>query len=175
MPVFQLFTEERTSDCFTLRRGGGVFYAGKFFTFDAGHRLLSHPELCRHLHGHTYRLEVVVRAQELDECGMVCDFKALSQVVKRVLASFDHATILAERDPLVAALRASGERLVLLPEEPTAEVLARHLFVELERAMAQAVQDPGALAPYRLRPEVQLAAVRLWETPTTWAEFRREG
>ena len=152
-----------------------VFYAAKVFSFDAGHRLLSHPELCRHLHGHTYRLEVVVGVEKLDPYGMVCDFKALSHLVKEVLARYDHAMILAEGDPLVGTLRETGERLVLLSEEPTADVLARHLFRELARAMAEAVRDPGVLAPYRPRPNVQLVAVRLWETPTTWAEFRREG
>jgi 6-pyruvoyltetrahydropterin/6-carboxytetrahydropterin synthase len=151
-----------------------VFYAGKAFTFDAGHRLLSHPELCRHPHGHTYRLEVVVAAPQLDDNAMVCDYKALTALVKGVLAEYDHAMILAQWDPLVGVLQQQEERVVLLPEEPTAEVLARHLFSQLQEAFAQALENPAKVAPYRFRPEVKLVALRLWETPTTWAEFRPE-
>lgn len=149
-----------------------MFYVAKQFTFDAGHRLLSHPELCRHPHGHTYRLEVVLAARELDANAMVCDYKALSRLVKGVLVAYDHAMILARHDPLCAVLRERGERLVVLEEEPTAEVLARHLFFELQQAMRRAAAHTDQLAPYGFGEGVELVAVRLWETPTSWAEYR---
>lgn len=149
-----------------------MFYLGKQFTFDAGHRLLSHPELCRYPHGHTYRLEVVLAARELDANAMVCDYKALSRLVRDVLAAYDHAMILARQDPLCAVLRERGERLVVLEEEPTAEVLVRHLFLQLQQALTRAAAHTDQLAPYGFRQGVELVAVRLWETPTSWAEYR---
>lgn len=149
----------------------GTFRVAKHFTFDAGHRLTRHPELCRHPHGHTYRLEVVLEASTLDANAMVCDYKALSLVVRQVLAPYDHAMVLWSQDPLCAVLHEAGERVVVLDAEPTAEVLARHLFFQLRDAFAAAVAEPQRIAPYTWRPEVRLAAVRLWETPTTWAEY----
>jgi len=38
--------------------------------------------------------------------------------------------ILWEQDPLVPALQKAGEKLVLTPEHPTAEVLAKWIFTE---------------------------------------------
>ncbi|MGC8917020.1 MAG: 6-pyruvoyl trahydropterin synthase family protein [Thermoanaerobaculum sp.] len=149
----------------------GRFRVAKQFTFDAGHRLVSHPELCRHPHGHTYRVEVVLEAETLDANSMVCDYKALSILVRSVIQKLDHAMILWRGDPLCALLEAAGERVVLLEAEPTAEALARHLFGEIRAAFGAAVSQPQRVAPYRWRPDVRLVAVRLWETPTTWAEY----
>lgn len=149
----------------------GSFRVAKQFTFDAGHRLLSHPELCRHPHGHTYRLEVVLEAPSLDECAMVCDYKALSLLVRSVLASLDHAMILWREDPLREVLERAGERVVVLQAEPSAEVLAQHIFFEIKRAFDKALAEPQRVAPYRWRSEIRLVSVRLWETPTTWAEY----
>lgn len=149
-----------------------MFYVCKRFSFDAGHRLLAHPKLCRHPHGHTYQLEVVLAAEELDENGMVCDYKALSIIVKATLAKFDHAMILNRRDPLCSVLSAQGERLVVLDDEPTAEVLAKLLFTQLNTAFADAAANASLVAPYRWRRDCQLVSVRVWETPKTWAEYR---
>lgn len=149
-----------------------MFYICKRFSFDAGHRLLSHPELCRHPHGHTYRVEVVLAAEKLDENAMVCDYKALSMIVKRALAKYDHAMILHRRDPLGPVLSAQGERLVIFDQEPTAEVLAQQLFSQLHGAFAEAAADPSLVAPYRWRRDCHLVSVRVWETPKTWAEYR---
>ncbi|MFZ5803568.1 MAG: 6-pyruvoyl trahydropterin synthase family protein [Acidobacteriota bacterium] len=149
----------------------GRFRVAKQFNFDAGHRLVSHPELCRHPHGHTYRLEVRLEACSLDANGMVCDYKALSRLVRSVLAPLDHAMILWREDPLREVLEKAGERVVALGAEPTAEVLAQHIYFEIKRAFAEALAEPQRVAPYRWRPEIRLLSVRLWETPTTWAEY----
>ncbi|MFN3413579.1 MAG: 6-pyruvoyl trahydropterin synthase family protein [Thermoanaerobaculum sp.] len=149
----------------------GSFRVAKQFTFDAGHRLVSHPELCRHLHGHTYRVEVVLEAPSLDANAMVCDYKALSLLVRSVLAPLDHAMILWRGDSFRDVLEKAGERVVVLEAEPSAEVLAQHIFCELEKAFAAALAEPHRVAPYRWRPEIRLVCVRLWETPTTWAEY----
>jgi len=62
----------------------------KAFSFDAAHQLPWHQGKCRHLHGHTYRLEVTV-AGPINENGIVLDFDDLSAAVKRtVIERFDH-------------------------------------------------------------------------------------
>ncbi|XOQ52543.1 MAG: 6-carboxy-5,6,7,8-tetrahydropterin synthase [Succiniclasticum sp.] len=62
----------------------------KEFEFDAAHYLPSYNGKCEHLHGHTYRLVVMVDGSP-DAEGMVIDFTKLKQIVKeRVLAKMDH-------------------------------------------------------------------------------------
>ncbi|MFQ5828699.1 MAG: 6-pyruvoyl tetrahydropterin synthase family protein [Candidatus Methylomirabilia bacterium] len=41
------------------------------FTLDAAHRIPGHAGKCAYLHGHTYRLQVTVGANQLDRLGMV--------------------------------------------------------------------------------------------------------
>jgi 6-pyruvoyltetrahydropterin/6-carboxytetrahydropterin synthase len=61
---------------------------GRQFHFDSSHVLPGHPK-CGVLHGHTYRVEVVVEGDEAAD--MVVDFDALRACVDSVLAELDHA------------------------------------------------------------------------------------
>jgi 6-pyruvoyltetrahydropterin/6-carboxytetrahydropterin synthase len=84
------------------------------FTFDAAHTLPFHPGKCKHLHGHTYRLEVAIRGP-LDGNGMIVDFAEVKSIVReRILDRCDH--------------RFLDE---VFPFPTTAENLARHFFETL--------------------------------------------
>lgn len=136
----------------------------KRFHFHAAHRIPRHTGRCAWLHGHTYGLAVTVEASDLDPLDMVLDFGDLGDVVRAaVLDRWDHATLLRRDDPLVAAIAAAEprahERLVLLGESPTAEVLAREAF----QAIAK-----------RLPERVTLVRVTLRETTMSEAEYGRE-
>ena len=54
---------------------------------DCAHLLPGHPK-CGQLHGHTYRVEVVVEGEMKD--GMVLDFADLKGQIRSVLARYDH-------------------------------------------------------------------------------------
>jgi 6-pyruvoyltetrahydropterin/6-carboxytetrahydropterin synthase len=66
----------------------------KSFTFEAAHLLPHHPGKCARLHGHSYRLEVVLEGPLQNEgpaTGMVEDFEVVSTVTKTtVIADLDH-------------------------------------------------------------------------------------
>ena len=65
----------------------------KDFKFDAAHNLIHYHGKCEKLHGHTYRLRVVLEG-EPDAEGMIIDFIELKQIVKeRVISRIDHAYI----------------------------------------------------------------------------------
>ena len=65
----------------------------KDFTFDAAHNLVDYHGKCERLHGHTYRLRVVLEG-EPDAEGMIMDFLELKAIVKeRVLSQLDHSYI----------------------------------------------------------------------------------
>jgi 6-pyruvoyltetrahydropterin/6-carboxytetrahydropterin synthase len=61
------------------------------FDFDAAHRLPNLPRghKCRRLHGHTYRVEVVLRG-EPDERGFVVDYAEIAKAWKPVHKTLDH-------------------------------------------------------------------------------------
>lgn len=62
----------------------------KQFSFDAAHVLPDHPGKCSRLHGHTYKLEIMLEG-EIQENGMVFDFFELKQIVnEKILERLDH-------------------------------------------------------------------------------------
>jgi 6-pyruvoyltetrahydropterin/6-carboxytetrahydropterin synthase len=63
---------------------------GKVFYFDSAHYLPDYCGKCENLHGHTYRLEVVIE-DGVKEDGMVLDFTILKGiVVEEVIDKLDH-------------------------------------------------------------------------------------
>lgn len=62
----------------------------KIFTFDSAHKLEEYEGKCRHLHGHTYRLEITVKGP-MGNNGMVFDFSVLKKIVTdKVIVKLDH-------------------------------------------------------------------------------------
>ena len=92
-------------------------YLRKEFKFDAAHNLVNYHGKCENLHGHTYRLAVVLEGDPDDE-GMVFDFVELKKFVSElVLSKLDHAYI---ND--------------ILPQ-PTAECISQWVFKTLDRPL----------------------------------------
>ena len=58
--------------------------------FSAGHHLRNYPGNCEKPHGHNWKIEVTVRATELDELGMAIDFRVVKDAVKNVIDTLDH-------------------------------------------------------------------------------------
>ena len=127
----------------------------KLIDFCYGHRLLNHDGKCRHLHGHNGRIEIDLESNRLDGLGMVLDFAAVRDLVRRwVDDHLDHRMILCRSDPIVPVLRAQGEPMFLMDENPTAENIARLIFKHGRAA------------------GLPIAELRLWESPSSCASYR---
>ncbi|MBC8281944.1 MAG: 6-carboxytetrahydropterin synthase [Chloroflexi bacterium] len=128
------------------------------FTFDSGHRLLDYDGKCAYPHGHTYRAEVFLDSEKLNDLGLVHDFTELKDKVKGwVDENWDHAFLVNSRDEeLIAGLgSASLVRLYKFPDEnPSCEVMSRVLYEKTVQLC-------------RLTP----AKVRLWESVNQYAEY----
>lgn len=130
------------------------YEVSKAIHFCYGHRLLGYDGPCRFLHGHNARAEVIVAAAQLDAHGMAHDFRAIKQIVKTWIdAHLDHRMLLQRGDPVAEFLAAQGEPLYLMDVPPTAENIAREIFVH--------AREHG----------LPVTAVRLWETHDSCAIF----
>jgi 6-pyruvoyltetrahydropterin/6-carboxytetrahydropterin synthase len=112
----------------------------KLFDFSASHRLEHLPDghPCARLHGHNYRVEVVIESPCLDDRGFCqVDYGELAPFKAFLDERLDH--------------RHLNEAV---PVRPTAENLAKYLY---DRARE--------VTPW-------VTAVRVSETPKTWAEYR---
>lgn len=87
----------------------------RVFYFDAAHHLPDYKGKCERLHGHTYKLEVVLKG-EVGRKGMLMDFTELKEIVNSsILELLDHSNL---ND---------------LFENPTAENIASWILNELKK------------------------------------------
>lgn len=91
-------------------------------SFSSAHNLREYNGACENLHGHNWRVEVSVKAEETGANGMVMDFKELKTHTKEIIAALDHK-YLNETPPF--------DKL-----NPTAELIARHIFNTLKTPLA---------------------------------------
>jgi len=131
-----------------------MYLVTKRIEFCYGHRLLDYDGICKHPHGHNAVVEVDVRTDRLDKRNMVADFADIKRVVKGWIdRELDHKMILRHDDPLVPPLEALGEPIYKLESNPTVERIAKLIFDQS--------RDQG----------VDVVAVRVWETPTSYAAY----
>ena len=116
--------------------------------FEAAHRVVGYPGKCDRLHGHNWVVEATVSGRELDELGMLVDFKAIKAALKEVLDSFDHQ-FLNELEPFAQGMN------------PTAENLAKLIF---ERLAGSEV----------FQRDSRLDAIRVWESPKSSVTYNKD-
>jgi len=120
----------------------------KEFTFDAAHHLHDYEGKCKSLHGHTYRAILGISGYS-DKRGLVIDFSEIKKIWKQQIeVNLDH--------------RYLNETLPLM--NTTAENIVVWIYEKLNEALLNEQNANG------LRVEF----VRLYETPTSYAEARRE-
>ncbi len=65
---------------------------GLIAEFDAAHSLPGYQGKCSNLHGHTYKVEVVIEGP-VGESGFVMDFFQLKKILGSILEDFDHRNL----------------------------------------------------------------------------------
>ncbi len=114
--------------------------------FDAAHALRGYQGKCERLHGHRFRVEVTVRATQLDDIGMAYDFTRLKAHLARITGRLDH-TSLNETPPFDAI-------------NPSSENIAATVYKELKPMLADA--------------PATLVSVTVWESPQSRVVYTPE-
>lgn len=123
----------------------------KEFTFDAAHHLHAYEGKCKNLHGHTYKVIVGISGY-VNEIGLTLDFGEIKTIWKeRIEPYLDHRYL----------------NETLPPMNTTAENMVVWIYDQMEAALKDEAQVPGEL-------KCRVEFVRLYETPTSYAEARRE-
>lgn len=95
-------------------------------SFAAAHQLRGYEGKCEKLHGHNWKLDVVLAAPETDRLGMVLDFNDVKATVNAVVEKLDHQ-FLNDLDAFREA-------------NPTTENVARLVFDELGPRLPSSVK-----------------------------------
>ena len=96
----------------------------KLFKFENAHivRDCTTQRCSENIHGHSYKIEVLLESNYLDDGQMVYDFGLTKRYIKELIDSFDHAITLWSKDDTsyVEAMKTYSNRWVELPVSPSA-------------------------------------------------------
>jgi 6-pyruvoyltetrahydropterin/6-carboxytetrahydropterin synthase len=140
----------------------------KRLEFDAGHRIPDHNSKCRNIHGHRYALEITligtpIKLPGSSNNGMLMDFSDVKSIAMSSLIDiWDHAFLVFQDDTKVIELLSeiSDHKTVVLDRIPTVENMVAIAFEILQPLYVQ-----------RFGNDLKLTKLRLYETPTCWADF----
>ncbi|MBI4459549.1 MAG: 6-carboxytetrahydropterin synthase QueD [Acidobacteria bacterium] len=120
-------------------------------TFAAGHALRGYRGKCENVHGHNYKIHVILEGPSLNAIGLLYDFKDLKEAIQRTIRKLDHQ-FLNEIPPFDAI-------------NPSAENLAKYFYEEVGRLLEEnTTGDPCTVRQ-----------VTVWETDTTTATYFADG
>ena len=114
-------------------------------TFAAGHALRNYKGKCENVHGHNFRVQVVIEGDRLDDTGLLVDFIDVKDAMRSIIGRLDHV-FLNDIAPFDV-------------KNPSAENIAEYFYQELARGLKSSV-------PVRVRE------VKVWETDIQSATYR---
>jgi len=114
--------------------------------FSSGHYLRNYRGRCENPHGHNYKVRITLSGAELDEAGLLLDFKLLKQVMRPVIDRIDHQ-MLNDLEPFNAI-------------NPSAENIARYFYEQTSHQLSEMTQG-----------RVRVKDCTIWETDTTSATY----
>ena len=115
-------------------------------SFSSGHYLRNYRGKCENPHGHNYKVRVTLHGKELDQAGLLLDFKELKGVMRPVIDYLDHQMI-NDLEPFTTI-------------NPSAENLAKYFYDETNKQLRDMTQG-----------RVTVKDVLLYETDITTARY----
>jgi len=111
--------------------------------FAAAHQLRNFRGNCEKLHGHNWKVEVILSGDKLNEAGLLIDFREVKEATDRILKELDHSFL--------------NDLPQFKNENPSSENIAAYLFEKLS----------GELNDNYLK----VTKVTAWESDSTCASY----
>ncbi len=120
-----------------------MYEMGTSIKFSSAHNLREYKGKCERLHGHNYKVEIVVCGENLTN-GMLMDFVLLKQHLKDIASIMDHAYL--------------NELEAFREIEPSSENIAKYVYESLKT---------------RLPDNVWIKYSKVWESDDNWAIYTK--
>lgn len=139
----------------------------KLFKFENAHivRNCTSDRCRRSIHGHSYKIELILQANRLDHGQMVYDFGLLKSSIKDMIDSFDHSICFWNKDDpeYIELCKKHSARWISLPVSPSAEQFSRIIFFWVDAILQQTQMVNG-------ESDVEVYSVIVHETETGYAQ-----
>ena len=114
--------------------------------FSAAHNLRNFRGKCEALHGHNWKVEVVLSGKNLDESGVVLDFAEVKGATSEIMSEIDH--------------RYLNDLPFFMENNPSSENIARYIFHRLQEKIDN--------------DRVRIRRVTAWESQDACASYLGE-
>jgi len=111
--------------------------------FSAAHQLRGYKGKCENLHGHNWKVQVVVTAERLNETGIAIDFHELKKITHEVLSTIDHSNL--------------NEVFPFTEINPSSENIAKWLYDSIKKKINN--------------DNINVSSVTVWESETASATY----
>lgn len=105
-------------------------------SFSAAHLLAQIGGKCEELHGHNFKVEVTLSAQDISKLGLLIDFRVVKKWLNVILDQMDHKHL--NELPYFAGIN------------PSAENIAKYICTQME--------------PQAKEAQVRIARIKVWES-----------
>lgn len=122
-----------------------MYYNAIYDDFSAAHRLRGYEGSCEELHGHNFKVKVVICGSELNDIGILHDFRDSKSILAEILEELDHKVL--------------NELEYFKEHNPTAELISRYIY----DTFTESLSDNENLRVYE---------VTVWESDTNEATYR---
>ena len=110
--------------------------------FSSAHQLIGYKGKCEEVHGHNWKVELEIEGEELDDIGLLMDFRDLKELLWDVIKELDHC--------MLNSLKAFQEC------NPSSELIARYIYYTIKD---------------RLPSNTALSSVSVWESDNARAVY----
>ena len=114
--------------------------------FSAAHNLRNFRGKCEALHGHNWKVEVVLSGKNLDDSGVVLDFAEIKAATSEIMSEIDH--------------RYLNDLPFFVENNPSSENIARYIFHRLQQKIDN--------------DRVRIRRVTAWESQDACASYLGE-
>ncbi|MCF7873425.1 MAG: 6-carboxytetrahydropterin synthase QueD [Candidatus Omnitrophica bacterium] len=114
-------------------------------SFSSAHYLAQYKGSCESLHGHNWKVEVVVQSEELNDLGMVMDFRQLKKITVSIIEKLDHKCL--------------NDLEYFKINTPSSEKIAQYIYEKVSQKLPQ---------------DCQLDEVKVWETDNSCATYSKK-
>ncbi len=111
--------------------------------FAAAHQLRGIEGGCEHLHGHNWKVEVYIRGENLDENGLLLDYRDIKETTEVLMDKLDHK-FLNDLEPFVTL-------------NPSSENISRYIFESLSQKFNM--------------DDMKVSRITVWESDSACATY----
>ncbi len=111
--------------------------------FSAAHQLREFRDNCERLHGHNWKVEISLTGEELNDAGVLIDFKEVKEAADRTLEELDHSFL--------------NELPHFRDQNPSSENIAAYIFEKLSSTLNS--------------NQIKVTKVTAWESDSARASY----